>query len=187
MTRRGRSGAGARRRGCRGGGAWRRSGPGGHQQSLLMRLINIQSLLTKTVSLQHDHLNRLHYDFCAITETWLRPTTASRPVTFSGYALYRADRPGCSGHDGVALLIRDHITASVIPQPASDCDDCRLESLWVRVKPDSGRQFCVAVVYRPPRRFGVGSERGHPGARDAVPASFAATFRTCIYNGGLEL
>ena len=152
VTRRGRRGASARRRGCRGGRAWRRSGPDGHQRNLLMGLINIQSLLPKITDLQHDHLNRLHYDICVLTETWLRSATASRLVTFPGYTLHRADRPGDVGHGGVAILVRDGYTASVIPQPASDCVDCRLESLWLRVKPDSGPHFSIAAVYRPPRR-----------------------------------
>ena len=63
-------------------------------------LINIQSLLPKIASLQHEHLNRLDYDFCIITETWLRSATASRLVNFPGYALHRADRPGDVGHGG---------------------------------------------------------------------------------------
>ena len=94
VTRRGRRGASARRRGSRGGQVWRRSGLGGRQRNLLLGLINIQSLLPKIAALQHDHLNRLQYDVCIITETWLRPATASRLVTFPGYALHRADRPG---------------------------------------------------------------------------------------------
>ena len=117
-----------------------------------MGLINIQSLLPKIAVLQHDHLNRLGYDICVLTETWLRSATASRLVTFPGYTLHRADRPGDVGHGGVAILVRDGYTASVIPQPASDCVDCRLESLWLRVKPDSGPHFSIAAVYRPPRR-----------------------------------
>ena len=52
----------------------------------------------------------------------------------------------------MAILVRDSYTASVIPQPASDCAACRLESLWLRVKPATGRQFATAAVYRPPRR-----------------------------------
>ncbi|KAF0298489.1 hypothetical protein FJT64_004166 [Amphibalanus amphitrite] len=152
VTRRGRRGASARRRGCRGGRAWRRSGPGGRRQNLLAGLINIQSLLPKILTLQHEHLNRLDYDICVITETWLRPATASRLVTFPGYTLHRADRPGDAGYGGVAILVKDSYTASVIPQPASDCAACRLESLWLRVKPATGRQFSIAAVYRPPRR-----------------------------------
>ena len=50
------------------------------------------------------------------------------------------------------MLVRDSYQAFVIPQPASDCVDCRLESLWLRVKPVSGPQFTIAAVYRPPRR-----------------------------------
>ena len=152
VTRRGRRGASARRRVCRGGRAWRRSGLDGRQRNLLMGLINIQSLLPKITDLQHDHINRLNYDICVLTETWLRSATATRLITFPGYTLHRADRPGDVGHGGVAILVRDGYTASVITQPASDCVDCRLESLWLRVKPDSGPHFSIAAVYRPPRR-----------------------------------
>ena len=40
-----------------------------------MGLLNVQSLLPKIAALQHDHLNRLHYDVCVLTETWLRSAT----------------------------------------------------------------------------------------------------------------
>lgn len=152
VTRRGRRSAGARRRGCRGGRVWRCSGTGDQRRCLLAGMINIQSLLPKIASLQHDHLNRLNYDVCVLTETWLRSATATRLVTFPGYVLHRADRPGDVGHGGVAILIRDSYSASVIPHPASDCADCRLESLWLRVKPAIGPHFTIAAVYRPPRR-----------------------------------
>ena len=152
VTRRGRRGASARRRGCRGGRAWRRSGPGGRRRCVMAGLINIQSLLPKIASLQHEHLNRLDYDFCIITETCLRSATASRLVNFPGYALHRADRPGDVGHGGVGILVRDSYAATVIPQPSPECADCRLESLWLRIKPQSGKHFSVAEVYRPPRR-----------------------------------
>ena len=152
VTRRGRRGASARRRGCRGGRAWRRPGPDGRQQGLLIGLINVQSLLPKIAALQHDHLNRLQYDACVITETWLRSATASRLVTFPGYTLHRADRPGDAGYGGVAILIRDSYAGSVISHPTPDCADCQLESLWLRVKPATGSHFTIAAVYRPPRR-----------------------------------
>ena len=128
MTRRGRRGASARRRGCRGGRAWRRSGPGGHWQSLLAGLINIQSLLPKITPLQHDYLNRLDYDLCVVTETWLRSATPSRLVTFPGYALHRADRLGDAGYGGVAILVKQDYAAAVIP-PAG----VRLRGLSARV------------------------------------------------------
>ena len=81
---------------------WRRTGPGSRQRNLLVGLLNIQSLLPKITALQHEHLNRLQYDICVLTETWLRPSTDSRLVAFPGYALYRADRPGGAGYGGVA-------------------------------------------------------------------------------------
>ncbi|KAF0311130.1 hypothetical protein FJT64_018016 [Amphibalanus amphitrite] len=115
-------------------------------------MINIQSLLPKIASLQHDQLNRFDHDFFLLTETWLRSATATRLVTFPGYTLHRADRPGDAGYGGVAILARDSYQAAVIPQPPADCAGCLLESLWLRVKPSAGPPFTLAAVYRPPRR-----------------------------------
>ena len=94
----------------------------------------------------------MNYDFCALTETWLRPATDSRLVTFPGYTLTRADRPGGAGYGGVAILSRECYPVSVISQSVSECATCKLESLWLRVKPKSGSPFSIAAVYRPPRR-----------------------------------
>ncbi|KAF0292859.1 hypothetical protein FJT64_009231 [Amphibalanus amphitrite] len=115
-------------------------------------MLNIQSLLPKVVSLQHDQLKRFEYDFFVLTETWLRSATASRLVTFPGYTLHRADRPGEAGYGGVAILAHHNYQTAVIAQPSADCADCRLESLWLRVKPATGPHFTLAAVYRPPRR-----------------------------------
>ena len=139
-----RRGASARRRGCRGGRAWRRTGPDGCQRSLLMGLINVQSLLPKIAALQHDHLNRLHYDICVLTETWLRSATPSRLVTFPGYALHRADRPGDAGYGGVAVLARDKLRGDSHPTAG-----VRLCGLLAEVAL-AARQACVrpAVHHR---------------------------------------
>ena len=150
-TRRGRRGAGARRRGCRGGQAWR-SSAGGRRRNVLVGLLNVQSLLPKVVSLQHDELRRYNHDLYVLTETWLRPTTPTRLVTFPGYTLHRADRPDGSGFGGVAILCGGGYSGSVIPQPESECATCQLESLWLRVRPATGAPFTLAAVYRPPRR-----------------------------------
>ena len=115
-------------------------------------MLNIQSLLPKISSLQHDQLRRFDYDFFILTETWLRPATATRLITFPGFTLYRADRPGEAGYGGVAILAHDSYQAAVIAQPPADCADCRLESLWLRVRPTTGPHFTLAAVYRPPRR-----------------------------------
>ena len=117
-------------------------------------MINIQSLIPKIASLQHDHLSRRHYDVCVLSETWLRSATATRLVTSPGYVLHCADRPGDVGLYGVAILIRDSYSASAIPHPASDCADCWLESLWLRLKPAISPHFSVAAVYRT-RRWAV--------------------------------
>ena len=67
-TRRGRRGAGARRRGCRGGQAWR-SSAGGRLRNVRVGLLNVQSLLPKVISLQHDELRRYNHDFYVLNET----------------------------------------------------------------------------------------------------------------------
>ena len=151
-TRRGRRDASARRRGCRGGQTWRPRFSGGGRRYVLVGALNIQSLLPKIAALQHDELHRLNYDFFIITETWLKSATPTRLVTFPGYTLHRADRPGGSGFGGVATLCSDNYSGSVMPQPGSECAACQLESLWLRVRPPSGQQFTLAAVYRPPRR-----------------------------------
>ena len=115
-------------------------------------LLNVQSLLPKVVSLQHDELRRYNHDLYVLTETWLRPTTPTRLVTFPGYTLHRADRPDGSGFGGVAILCGGGYSGSVIPQPESECATCQLESLWLRVRPATGAPFTLAAVYRPPRR-----------------------------------
>ena len=119
---------------------WRR-------RNVLVGALNIQSLLPKIVALQHDELHRLNYDIFIITETWLKSTTPTRLVTFPGYTLHRADRPGGSGFGGVAILCSDNYSGSVILQPGSECAACQLESLWLRVRPLSGQQFTLAAVY----------------------------------------
>ncbi|KAF0313713.1 hypothetical protein FJT64_015847 [Amphibalanus amphitrite] len=78
-------------------------------------------------------LRRYNHDFYVLTETWLRPTTPTRLVTFPGYTLHRADRPDGSGFGGVAILCGGGYCGSVIPQPESECATCQLESLWLRM------------------------------------------------------
>ena len=139
-------------RGCRGGQAWRPRSSGGGRRNVLVGALNIQSLLPKIVALQHDELHRLNYDIFIITETWLKSATPTRLVTFPGYTLHRADRPGGSGFGRVTILCSDSYSGSVIPQPGSECTACQLESLWLRVRPPSGQRFTLAAVHRPTRR-----------------------------------
>ena len=116
-THRGRRGARARRRGCRGGQAWRRSSADGRKWTMMIGMLNIQSLLPKIAVLQHEELRRFDHDCFVLTETWLRSATATRLIAFPGYTLHRADRPGDAGYGGVAVLARSGYQAAVTPQP----------------------------------------------------------------------
>ena len=99
------------RRTRRGNRPERRRGPNGWQSAdirsgILIGAINIQSIKPKLLELNHE-LNKRRYDLLFVTETWLKPSTPSRLLSFPGYRVFRADRPDKSGYGGVAVLCRD--------------------------------------------------------------------------------
>ena len=100
-----RRGRRAHARGKRGGG-WRAAASTG----LLIGTLNIQSLKPKLLELTHE-ANQSQYDLLILNETWLRPSIPNRLLTIPGYSLYRVDRPGGRGYGGVALLVRNQISA----------------------------------------------------------------------------
>ena len=136
------------RRTRRGNRPGRRRGANGWQSadirsSILIGAINIQSIKPKLPELNHElhELNKRRYDLLSVTETWLKPSTPSRLLSFPGYRVFRADRPDKSGYGGV-------IAVPPSANPAS-----KIETLWLSVR--SGRRdhrFVLAAVYRPPRR-----------------------------------
>ena len=146
---------------ARGNRPGRKRCPNGWQSAdirsgILIGAINIQSIKPKLLEVNHELRNR-RYDLLSITETWLKPSTPSRLLSFPGYRVFRADRPDRSGYGGVAVLCRDGIDASVIAVPPASDPSSRIESLWLSVGSSRcGHRFILAVVYRPPRRTAAG-------------------------------
>ena len=139
----------------RGSNGWRaRDVRGG----ILIGTINIQSVKPKLLELNHE-LSKRRYDLLSITESWLKPSTPSRLLSFPGYRLFRADRPDKSGYGGVAVLCRDGVEASVISVPSATGPSSKMEALWLNVRAGRrGQPFVLAVVYRPPRRTSTALE-----------------------------
>ena len=150
-TRRGRRAPSARHRGCRGGRGWCGGGGAGAGARLLIGHLNIQSLKPKILELSTE-LNKFKYDILTLNETWLRPSTPNRLLVVPGYQLLRADRPDGRGFGGVAVLVRDGISVTLIKNALTAPSGSKLESLWALIKPDGKRQVVIGSVYRPPRR-----------------------------------
>ena len=109
--------------------------------------LNIRSLKPKILSLRHD-LSYFDCDLRVLSETWLKPETISRLVSFPGYSLTRADRPDGSGFGGVVVLTRTGLRVKTL-QSVCSSNNCKLETLWLSVTTQHGRRFMCAL-YRPP-------------------------------------
>ena len=119
-----RSGRRAHARGKRGGG-WREAA----STALLIGTLNIQSLKPKLLELSHE-VDQSRYDLLVINETWLKPSTPNRLLTIPGYSIRRADRPDGRGYGGVALLVRDQMSAVTLKLSTQSHPDSLLESAW---------------------------------------------------------
>ena len=97
-----------------------------------------------------EELHRFDYGVMALQETWLKPSTPSRLVCLPGYQLHRADRPDGRGYGGVAVAIKDGIESVRLKIPERPRPDSALESLWVLVNLDNGKQVILGNLYRPP-------------------------------------
>ena len=92
----------------------------------------------------------------ALQETWLKPSTPSRLLCLPGYRLYREDRPDGRGYGGVALATRDGIESVRLKVAERPRAGSVLESLWVLIKLDHGKQMIIGNFYRPPNRTVAG-------------------------------
>ena len=105
-----------------------------------------------------DDVNRLlqkhDLDVLCLTETWLTDPVQDRILMFPGYRIERRDRPAdpAGGRraavrgGGVAIIYREHLTASVLP--ISTAGSC--ETLWISISGGGRRSATVGVVYRAP-------------------------------------
>ena len=131
----------------RGGGGWRATDHAG----LLIGSLNVQSVKPKLLELSQE-MHRFNYDVMALQETWLKPSTPNRLLSLPGYQIHRTDRPNGRGYGGVALAVKTGIDAAQLKVPEQRHPGSALETLWMLLKLDGGRQVIVASVYRPPSR-----------------------------------
>ena len=115
--------------------------------------INIRSLAPKLDDVRMIiHQNAL--DALCITETWLSSKVSSDILLFAGYKIHREDRKAAKRGQqrarggGVAIILRDDITASRLKMPPPQ--NSRLESLWLTVAVPGGRSAILGAAYRPP-------------------------------------
>ena len=132
-----RRGVRSRQRGSRGGRIWRR---GDRPNQLCIGQLNVQSMKPKILELRHD-IDQHGYDVVALCETWMKPTTPDRLIPVPGYRLLRRDRADGRGYGGVAVLVKETMTATVMKEPDQVTAGSKLESLWVRIR--AGRQSIV--------------------------------------------
>lgn len=115
---------------------------------LYIAQLNVQSIKPKLLELRQD-IAEHGYDVVVLCETWLKPSTDNRLIPVPGYQLLRRDRADGRGYGGVAVLVKDSFSATVMEGPDQVTAGSKLESLWVRIR--AGQQKVVLCsLYRPP-------------------------------------
>ena len=87
-----------------------------------------------------------NYDVMAITETWLAPGQ-ELILNIPGFQCFKRDREGGKRGGGMALLVRDTITAT---ERVGNVAGSSFESVWVEVRNRKGAVTLLGVCYRPP-------------------------------------
>ena len=117
---------------------------------LLNGALNVQSLWPKILELAEE-LHRNHYDAMLLSETWLKPGVPNRLLVIPGYSILRVDRPDGRGYGGVAIVVKEYLSATKLRINTQRSPDSRLETIWSLLKLDRGRQLLLCSLYRPPR------------------------------------
>ena len=110
----------------------------------------MQSILPKLSELSED-LHRHNYDIILLSETWLKPTVPNRLLVIPGFSIKRVDRPDGRGYGGVAIVVREGLTTTQLKPASQNSHESCLETIWLLVKLDQGRQLLICSIYRPPR------------------------------------
>ena len=82
----------------------------------------------------------------AITETW-RKERQDWQLSIPGFRFFRQDREGDKRGGGVALLIREKVTAK---QREDTLVGSCSEAIWVELRNRSGTITLLGLCYRPP-------------------------------------
>ena len=106
--------------------------------------VNIRSLLPK-LDLLKTWVHTVTPDVLAISESWLKKSTANPDIFIPGYNIFRQDRATKGG--GVALYVKNHLQCTV---SLSKSVPKLLELLVLKIKLCNNFSLSVAVCYRPP-------------------------------------
>lgn len=109
--------------------------------------LNIRSLRAKIDHL-HAYIKLLQacFSVIALTETWLNDESSSS-YSLPGYTFVCANRQNRKG-GGVAMFIRSDLTFT-FRNKLQSCDD-DLETVFIEIHNDSGKNLLVGTIYRPP-------------------------------------
>jgi len=87
-----------------------------------------------------------NYDVVAVTETWLKEGQDWQ-LNIPGFTCFRQDRGGCKRGGGVALLVKENITA-VLRKDISEGSGSK--AIWAELRNRKGAVTMLGVYYRPP-------------------------------------
>lgn len=105
--------------------------------------INTGSLVPNFTKFKHEVYNK--YDIITVSESWLGPQIDSKVVSLSGYRIFRCDRVTETWGGGIAVYVKNTLTAKRIDFPESQ----NSEQLWITIK-ISGVTIAIGTWYRPP-------------------------------------
>ncbi|XP_069796955.1 uncharacterized protein [Narcine bancroftii] len=114
-------------------------------KSLKFIYFNARSIVKKVDELK-VWIDTWKYNVEAISETWLQEG-CDWQMNIPGFRCFRCDRVGGTRGDGVALLVRENITA-VLRQDR--LEGSSTAAIWVELRSGKGEVTLVGVYYRPP-------------------------------------
>ncbi|XP_069768195.1 uncharacterized protein [Narcine bancroftii] len=86
------------------------------------------------------------HDIVTISETWLQEGQDWQ-LNIPGYICFRCDRAGGKKGGGVALLVKEDITAV---RWQDGLEGSSNEAVWVKLRGEGGMRVLIGVYYRPP-------------------------------------
>ena len=128
--------------------------------------LNIRSLYPHLQFLT-SFLEPLDVTFCAISETWLKPSIPSSLVHIEGYTLLRLDREDprkCKG-GGLGIYIRNNIAIDATTLAHMNISNGDIEAQWIIIKPPNQKTMIIGNIYR---------------ATDGNRPAFIQTFGQCL-------
>lgn len=110
--------------------------------------INAQSLFNKLDEFRYI-FEKSNIDIICISETWFNDAIGDGLILVNGYKIYRSDRSSHGG--GVAIYIRDHISAKVICKSDSLS---KIEYIFIEIGGNE-QKILIGCIYRPNKYVSV--------------------------------